>query len=59
VTLAQTRESAERQAIELALLRHRGRPGDAARELGISRTTLYRLLVTHGMRYGDEREAQG
>jgi DNA-binding NtrC family response regulator len=57
VTLAQARETAERQAIELALLRHRGRPGDAARELSISRTTLYRLLTSHGMRYGDEPDA--
>lgn len=57
VTLAQARETAERQAIELALLRHRGRPGDAARELSISRTTLYRLLTSHGMRYADEPDA--
>ncbi|OAJ54202.1 Fis family transcriptional regulator [Paraburkholderia ginsengiterrae] len=56
VTLAQARETAERQAIELALLRHRGRLGDAARELGISRTTLYRLLVTYGMRENGESE---
>jgi DNA-binding NtrC family response regulator len=54
VTLAQARETAERQAIELALLRHRGRLGDAARELGISRTTLYRLLISHGMREGED-----
>lgn len=51
VSLAQAREAAERQAIELALLRHRGRLGDAAQELGISRVTLYRLLGTHGMRH--------
>jgi DNA-binding NtrC family response regulator len=50
LTLAHAREAAERQAIELALLRHRGRPGDAARELSISRATLYRLLAAHGMR---------
>jgi DNA-binding NtrC family response regulator len=50
VTIAQAREAGERQAIELALLRHRGRFGDAARELGVSRVTLYRLLVAHGMR---------
>ncbi|MFM0645179.1 sigma 54-interacting transcriptional regulator [Paraburkholderia bryophila] len=58
VTLAQARETAERQAIELALLRHRGRPGDAARELSISRATLYRLLAAHGMREGVESEAR-
>jgi DNA-binding NtrC family response regulator len=51
VSLAQAREAAERQAIELALLRHRGRLGDAAHELGISRVTLYRLLCAHGMRH--------
>ena len=50
ISLAQVREAAERQAIELALLRHRGRLGDAAQELGISRVTLYRLLSAHGMR---------
>ena len=50
ISLAQVREAAERQAIELALLRHRGRLGDAAQELGISRVTLYRLLSSHGMR---------
>ncbi|WGS53142.1 sigma-54 dependent transcriptional regulator [Paraburkholderia sp. D15] len=58
VTLAQARESAERQAIELALLRHRGRPGDAARELSISRATLYRLLSAHGMRDGVDSETR-
>ncbi|WP_415117723.1 sigma 54-interacting transcriptional regulator [Paraburkholderia sp.] len=57
-TLAQARESAERQAIELALLRHRGRPSDAARELGVSRATLYRLIAAHGMRYGEESEVR-
>jgi DNA-binding NtrC family response regulator len=51
VSLAQAREAAERQAIELALLRHRGRLGDAAQELGISRVTLYRLLGSHRMRH--------
>jgi DNA-binding NtrC family response regulator len=57
-TLAQARETAERQAIELALLRHRGRAGDAARELDVSRATLYRLLASHGMRFSDEIEVQ-
>jgi DNA-binding NtrC family response regulator len=50
VSLAQARHAAERQAIEAALLRHRGRLGDAAIELGISRVTLYRLMSLHGMR---------
>ncbi|HEY2020138.1 sigma-54 dependent transcriptional regulator [Paraburkholderia sp.] len=55
-TLAQARETAERQAIELALLRHRGRSVQAARELGISRATLYRLIAAHGVRYGEEND---
>jgi DNA-binding NtrC family response regulator len=50
ISLARVREAAERQAIELALLRHRGRLGDAAKDLGISRVTLYRLLNTHALR---------
>ncbi|HEV7445186.1 MAG TPA: sigma-54 dependent transcriptional regulator [Steroidobacteraceae bacterium] len=50
MTLAQAREVAERQAIEMALLRHRGRLGEAAHQLGISRVTLYRLLSAHGLR---------
>jgi DNA-binding NtrC family response regulator len=53
VSLAQAREAAERKAIESALLRHRGRLGDAAQELGISRVTLYRLLCGYGMRQAD------
>jgi DNA-binding NtrC family response regulator len=55
-TLAQARETAERQAIELALLCHRGRSVEAARELGISRGALYRLIAAHGMRHGEEHE---
>src|SRR4029079_16365779 len=51
ISLAQAREAAERQAIELALLRHRGRLGDAAHELGISRVTLCRLWSEHVMRH--------
>jgi DNA-binding NtrC family response regulator len=50
MSLACAREAAERQAIEVALLRHRGRLGDTARELGISRVTLYRLLNIYAMR---------
>jgi DNA-binding NtrC family response regulator len=50
VSLAQARHAAERHAIELALLRHRGRLNDTARELEISRVTLYRLLTAHGLR---------
>ncbi|MFK4443589.1 DNA-binding NtrC family response regulator [Caballeronia udeis] len=50
MSLAQAREVGERRAIELALLRNRGRLADAAQQLGISRVTLYRLLSLYGMR---------
>src|SRR5476649_1876009 len=50
MSLAQAREVGERQAIEMALLRNRGRVGDAARELGVSRVTLYRILSAYNMR---------
>lgn len=49
-TLTQVREDAERKAIEAALRRHRGRSLPAARELDISRATLYRLMANHGER---------
>jgi DNA-binding NtrC family response regulator len=50
MSLARAREAADRQAIEKALLRHRGRLADAAQELGISRVTLYRLLNSLSLR---------
>jgi hypothetical protein len=50
LSLARARKASERQAIEKALLRHRGRLGHAAQELGISRVTLYRLLGSHALR---------
>lgn len=53
VSLHSVRESAERAAIERALLRHRGRYGEAAQELGISRVTLYRLMEAYQMREPD------
>jgi DNA-binding NtrC family response regulator len=46
-SLDQVRCRAERKAIESALLRHRGNVADAARELNISRVTLYRLLESY------------
>ncbi|MGA7812937.1 sigma 54-interacting transcriptional regulator [Caballeronia sp.] len=49
-TLAAARDAAEKRAIELALLRHRRKLSEAAAELGISRVTLYRLMVAHGLR---------
>ncbi|SAL41335.1 sigma-54 interacting regulatory protein [Caballeronia udeis] len=50
VSLAEARQAAERRTIELALLRNSGRLIDAARELDISRVTLYRLLCAHELR---------
>ena len=49
-TLAAARDAAEKRAIELTLLRHRHKLSEAAAELGISRVTLYRLMVAHGLR---------
>lgn len=49
-TLEDVRSEAERRAIEQALLRHCHRLTDVAKELGISRITLYRLMCRHGMR---------
>ncbi|WP_445819490.1 helix-turn-helix domain-containing protein [Burkholderia pseudomallei] len=49
-TLAEARERAERRTIEASLLRHRNRLTEAAAELGVSRATLYRLMVSHGLR---------
>ena len=49
-TLAEVRENAERRAIEEALARHRNRLAGAAQELGVSRATLYRLMLSHGLR---------
>jgi DNA-binding NtrC family response regulator len=46
-SLDQVRRHAEQLAIEGALLRHRGNVADAARELDISRVTLYRLLESY------------
>jgi DNA-binding NtrC family response regulator len=57
ISLAQAREAGERQAIEVALLRNRGRVGEAARELGVSRVTLYRMLSAYSMRGVREPEA--
>ncbi len=56
VTLAQVRDSAEKRAIEAALLRHRHRLNEAAIDLGISRVTLYRLMAAHGLRDAGTQE---
>jgi len=37
----------ERQAIIAALHKHKGRRSLAAKELGIHRTTLWRMMKTH------------
>jgi DNA-binding NtrC family response regulator len=50
ISLEEARHTAERYVIELSLLRNRGRMIDAARELDISRATLYRMLAAHGLR---------
>jgi DNA-binding NtrC family response regulator len=59
MSLAQAREVGERQAIEMALLRNRGRVGDAARELGVSRVTLYRILSAYNMRDAETSSGLG
>ncbi|WP_370687155.1 helix-turn-helix domain-containing protein [Burkholderia vietnamiensis] len=49
-TLANVRKQAERRALEEALTHHPHQHTDVAAELGISRSTLYRLMVAHGLR---------
>lgn len=49
VTLEQARDIAEREAIKAALARNKHKILHAARELGVSRVTLYRLLEKHGI----------
>ena len=52
-TLEDVRDDATRQAIQRALQRNRGRLIDTARELAVSRVTLYRLIGRHGLRVHD------
>jgi DNA-binding NtrC family response regulator len=47
--LDRAREQAERKTIECTLQSTRGNIASAARHLGVSRMTLYRLLVKHGI----------
>jgi DNA-binding NtrC family response regulator len=47
-TLVMARAYAESEAIRIALHRNQNNASEAARELGISRATLYRLLDRHG-----------
>ena len=58
MSLAQAREVGERKAIEMTLLRNRGRVGEAARELGVSRVTLYRILSAYSMRHVEVNRAE-
>ena len=55
-TLEEVRNTATRRALEAALERNCGRMMDTARELDVSRVTLYRLLVRYGLRDMDEAE---
>lgn len=48
-TLQKVRDTAECEAIKAALARNRHMVLHAARELGISRVTLYRLIEKHGI----------
>ena len=48
-TLKEARESVEREMVQDALRRHRGKITSAAVELGISRPTLYELMEKLGI----------
>ncbi len=48
-TLKSIKERSEREALVQALESHRGQITHAARELAISRATMYRLLNKHGL----------
>jgi transcriptional regulator with PAS, ATPase and Fis domain len=48
-TVAAARERAEREMIVATLARHGGEIGSAARELQVSRTTMWRLMKKHGI----------
>jgi two-component system response regulator HydG len=49
-SVAAARERAERDMIVAALARNRGEVSAAARELQVSRTTLWRMMKKHGVR---------
>ena len=55
-TLEEVRAEAEREAILSALRRNRQRIGETARELGVSRVTLYRLMTRHQLRAPEPAE---
>ena len=50
-TLREARERFERDYVVTVLQQHRGRMGDAARELGIERTNLYRKIKQLNIRW--------
>ena len=52
-TLKEAREGVEREMVQDALRRHRGKVTAAALELGVSRPTLYELMEKLGI----ERES--
>lgn len=58
LTLEEARDAATREAIERALQRNRRRLGESARELGVSRVTLYRLMQRLGMRSSEDESGE-
>jgi two-component system response regulator HydG len=52
-TVAAARERAEREMVVSTLAKHHGEIGAAARELQVSRTTMWRLMKKHGI--GDKQ----
>jgi len=57
MTLEEVREEAERDALLAALGRNKYRVNAAAKELGVSRVTIYRLLDKHGISRSPPEEA--
>lgn len=51
-TLQDTRNSSEKQRLVLSLKQHNSNVTRTAKDLGISRMTLYRLMVKHGVSRG-------
>jgi DNA-binding NtrC family response regulator len=49
LTLADARDEAERNCLLQALMAHGNRVNEVAEELGVSRITLYRLRIRHGL----------
>lgn len=60
ITIDEARDQAERQAIQHALGQNANNLARAARDLGVARVTLYRLLDKHQLRVaGSKGEARG